>query len=318
MRNEPVQFSRNLFSGVAQLGGLGLQNRCHGLSRSLPSEGLTPRQHLVQHAAQGKDVAGSVGPLPPNLFRGHVPDRAHHRPRLGYCGLRVPDPRPPAPGPHPCHPAIRGHEDVFRLQVPVDDALGMRGGETVRHGYADFHRLAPGQRRAAEAVAQRLALQQLGDGVGEALLRAEIMDGQYVRMRQRRHSFGLPLKTGQGLRVFGHMLRQDLDRHVPAQPGVPRAIDLSHPPGPDGRHDFIRAETDAGAQCHGAIVAQGARGRGPSPPPPGPWHTWNCCCLDYPWRSPSLENEWKAKLQQLFPEKYYGSRYLSRSLGRNP
>ena len=56
---------------------------------------------------------------------------------------------------------VRGDEDVFRLQIAMDDAFVVRGGETARdlHGVGDG--AAMRQRSVSERVAKRRALEQL-------------------------------------------------------------------------------------------------------------------------------------------------------------
>ena len=68
--------------------------------------------------------------------------------------------------------AILGDEHVRRLEVPVDDPLLVGGRETLGDLDRGLHRLADGQTSGPEAVAQALALEQLGDDVrnGSALV----------------------------------------------------------------------------------------------------------------------------------------------------
>ena len=47
------------------------------------------------------------------------------------------------------HAAVGGQEDVLRLDVAVDDALGVGGGQPVGDRRGDFHRLPPVDDRPA-------------------------------------------------------------------------------------------------------------------------------------------------------------------------
>jgi hypothetical protein len=58
-------------------------------------------------------------------------------------------------------------------------------------------------------------------------------------MIERRQHLGFTLKARESLRIVRKEIRQDLDGHVTSQPGVARAIHLSHPALSEQRRDFI-------------------------------------------------------------------------------
>ena len=68
--------------------------------------------------------------------------------------------------------AVLRDEDVLGLQVPVDDALLVRRGEAEGDLRRVVERAALGQPAARERGAQRLALEQLLDDVGGAVVRS--------------------------------------------------------------------------------------------------------------------------------------------------
>ncbi len=109
---------------------------------------------------------------------------------------------------------VAGDEQVLGLQVPVDDPLLVRRGETLGDLQRVVHRLLLRDRTGVELAAQRLAFQKLHDGVGRPLVRPEVVDRKDVRMRQRRDRQGLPLEPRQRVGIRGQRLRQHLDRHV--------------------------------------------------------------------------------------------------------
>ena len=47
----------------------------------------------------------------------------------------------------------------------------------------------------------------------------------------------------------GQMGGEDLDRDVPVELRVPRAVDLAHPARAEGREDLIGAKARAGSEC---------------------------------------------------------------------
>jgi hypothetical protein len=61
---------------------------------------------------------------------------------------------------------------------------------------------------------------------------------------------GFPLESGNPLRVTREALRQHLDRNVPLQRAVARAIDFTHAARADGGEDFVRAEPNTGLEGH--------------------------------------------------------------------
>ena len=140
------------------------------------------------------------------------------------------------------HLAVAGQEEVVGLEVAVHDAAGVRGGEPGRDLRGDLERLARRQRAADQALAQRLAVEQLHRGEGDLAVLAEIEDRQDVRMRERRDRLGLALEARQRVGVGGEMRRQDLDRHLAVELGVAGAEDLAHPALAELGDDLVGAE----------------------------------------------------------------------------
>ena len=101
-----------------------------------------------------------------------------------------------------------------------------------------------------ERVAKRLALEQLRDRVGHAILIPHIVNRQNVRVRQRRHRPGLALEARERVGICGHRLRQDLDRDVAVEPGVPRAVHLSHSARAERSENLVGAQAGALGKSH--------------------------------------------------------------------
>ena len=81
---------------------------------------------LVQHDPERVDVAALVGRIAFDLLRRHVRRRAEHRAARGHA--RVAD-RAREPEVGDADAALLVDEHVLRLEIAVDDALGVRGGE---------------------------------------------------------------------------------------------------------------------------------------------------------------------------------------------
>ena len=77
--------------------------------------------------------------------------------------------------------AVFRQEDVVGLQIAVDDSTLVRRGEASRDLKGVFDRLPLRDRDASiESPAQRLAFQKLRDGVGDAVVTAEVVDREDV------------------------------------------------------------------------------------------------------------------------------------------
>ena len=78
----------------------------------------------------------------------------------------------------------------------------------------------------------------------------QAVDVPDVGMVQRGEHLGFALATGQAVGVGGEGVGQDLERHVPVELGVARAVDLPHSAAADLGGDGIRAEGGARLKRH--------------------------------------------------------------------
>src|SRR5262249_52236162 len=128
--------------------------------------------------------------------------------------------------------------------------------QAVHDGADDLDRLAPVDRPAApEPRAHRLALEQFGDGEGEAADGADVVDGEDVRVRQRRDRLRLALEARERVGIGGQLRDEDLDGDVAIEPRIARAVDVAHPARAEVGEDFVRPETCAGRKRQRAIPA---------------------------------------------------------------
>jgi hypothetical protein len=104
---------------------------------------------------------------------------------------------------------VPGHEDVAGLEVAVDDPLRVGCCESSCDLCRDLDRLAQGQWPLLQPLAERLPLEQFGDQVRHALVRADIMQGENVGVIQRGDRARL-LLSGEGARVGGESCRRTL------------------------------------------------------------------------------------------------------------
>jgi hypothetical protein len=123
---------------------LGVEHR-----RDAADERRPPDDHLVQHQAQRVDVARRRRRLAAGLLGGHVARRAARRRLVGR------DRRDAEVGEH--DPPVARDQHVVGLEIAVDDADRVRGGQRVAQLDRDRHRQPDRQRPGAQAIGQRLA-----------------------------------------------------------------------------------------------------------------------------------------------------------------
>ena len=71
---------------------------------------------------------------------------------------------------------------------------------------------------------------------------AAVVDGDDVRMAQRRHHLGFLVKPLPVLLVMTDLDAEDLESVVPRQPGVLSQVDLAHPTGAENAPDGVAGE----------------------------------------------------------------------------
>jgi hypothetical protein len=98
---------------------------------------------------------------------------------------------------------------------------------------------------------QGTALEKLADEVRHAVLRADVEQRENVRVVEGAGRPRLALEAAQAVGGMSEPTGQDLDRHISAQSGIARAVDLPHAPGPEQFHDLIRTDSGAGGKRHG-------------------------------------------------------------------
>lgn len=186
---------------------------------------LLAGQHLVEHDAEGVDVAAGVGDAPGHELGREVGDRAEQgRPgrRVGRRGAgqtEVAD----------LDPAVVGEQDVLGLQVAVHDAGPVRRRETREHRLHDVHGLL---RREDLVVLQQLAEgdpgQVLHDQVGGVVVLALIEDVDDVRVRQAGRRARLLDESLLERGVVGEVAVHDLDRDAALEAEVGGEVDRGH------------------------------------------------------------------------------------------
>ena len=150
---------------------------------------------------------------------------------------------------------VAAEHEVARLEVAVDDAAAVRGGERRQDLAVALDRAAQRARAAlAQHVAQRAAGGELHDDAARGLVHVEHRDD--VRVAQRRHHARLVEEAREGVGALGagEVRVEQLDRDVAIELGVAREIDDAGRAAPELAHQPV-----ARAGLHAGDVARGDR-----------------------------------------------------------
>jgi len=120
------------------------------------------------------------------------------------------------------------HKNVRRLNVAVDDPLGVGCIEGIGDFDGERERGIEVHRPALDRVLEGHAVQKLHYDVGLSVLLANVVNGADVGMIQRRGGLRFAPETAQGLRVFGYFVRQKLERNKAIQSRVLGLVHNAH------------------------------------------------------------------------------------------
>ena len=141
----------------------------------------------------------------------------------------------------------------------MHDAFVVGCGKTIRHLDGVFDGLARRQQPGLQPLAQRAALEQLGDHVVHDSGRtlgldnrgtADVVHRKDVGMTERRSRVRFLLEPAESLRIVRERRCDHLDGDVALEPGVTRTIHLAHASCTERRNDFVGAEASAGGEHH--------------------------------------------------------------------
>jgi hypothetical protein len=125
------------------------------------------------------------------------------------------------------HAALVGDEQVLGLDVAMDDAFVVRGGQALGDLRAVVERARHAE-RPADQHPRCVSLQQLEHDERDTTGRADIMDNEDVGMGQGGGRARFAFEPGEPRRVGGDRLGQHLDRNIATKLVVARAINLPH------------------------------------------------------------------------------------------
>src|SRR5579872_657210 len=127
----------------------------------------------------------------------------------------------------------------------MQDAGAVRDLQSFCDFHSNFQQLSERQCAPAQALGERLAVEELHDEEVGTVLRADVVEMANVRMIQRGNGAGFALKTLLKLGSVGEVSGENLDGHEAIEARVFRAVDLSHAAGAQRRLNFIGTKPGA-------------------------------------------------------------------------
>ena len=221
--------------------GLAVQDAIENDAAGFAAEGQGSRRHFIEHHPEGKKIRARVQFLGPDLLGGHVGHGAKHGAGAGemvlrdfqswgsICGRRLLLERELGEAEiEKLGVAVEFDEDVGRLDVAMNHALGVRGGKGVGdldgEGEQDFDL----QGLSGDAVLEGHAFEKFHGDEGLIVVLADLVDRADVGVVQRRSGTGLAAETFERMRIAGNVSRKEFEGDKAAQADVFGLVDYAH------------------------------------------------------------------------------------------
>src|SRR6185503_4321161 len=95
----------------------------------------------------------------------------------------------------------------------MNDAFGVGRGESAGDLLRIVNRVAKRQRASDQLIPELFAFEQLGHDIWRNFVRADVIDGQNVRVIEGGGGASFQLEAPQPVSIFGEFWRQNFDRH---------------------------------------------------------------------------------------------------------
>src|SRR6266446_2274015 len=151
-----------------------------------------PRYHFVKDYAETPDVGPLVDRRAPRLFRRHITNGSQYRPQIGlnqqqrfvcrYRYLHFLFGKLRNPKVEHFRVSVRPEHDVLRLDVAMDNAGFVGGGERTRHLDRDVNSFTQLHSTAHQTLKQCLAFDQFTGYIMSRVILADLVNRQDVWM----------------------------------------------------------------------------------------------------------------------------------------
>jgi len=190
-----------------------------------------------------------IGRFAANLLRRHIADSAQHLPGFSFGGGYAADGfgeslRAAKFGQAEIEnfqATVARNENVFRLEVAVNNPLLVQGGETVGELRGNVLWLCGPACRLKECLAESFAFEEFGNDVVDACSLADVVNPDDVGMIQSGDGTSLLFEAAKAIGIIDKGRGKSLEGNVALQSSVASAIGFAHGSSTDGRDDFIRA-----------------------------------------------------------------------------
>ena len=215
------------------------------------------RQQLEQDDAEREHIRAVIELCPRDLFRRHVERRAHYHSRVGASvrrdGVAVVSDRLNVFGEAEIQyldVLVTRHQDVRRLQVAVHEPLVVGDRDRLRQRGREFdHPIGREPLRRNELIQGAPVNELHREEMNAVDLLCRIERGD-VRVIECRSGPRLSVKPHHAVRIRGHVRRQNLERDLPAEPGVGGSIDFTHSARTKQCVDLVVTEMLSGGEAH--------------------------------------------------------------------
>jgi hypothetical protein len=158
-------------------------------------------------------------------------------------------------------------EEVGGLDVPVDDAPAVGRVQGVGNLYAEIHDLRWVEGATADAVLERVSLQELHGDEGPSFVLVDVVDRADVGMVEGRGGPGLPPEPLQRGVASEEPVGKELERDRAAEAGVLGLVDDAHPSAAELLDDPVM-----GDRLTDHVARAPVQGRAPCAREGDPWH----------------------------------------------